>query len=385
MKVSEIVSALEAIAPSHLAAEWDNVGLLVGDGRAEAKKALLCIDLTDRVLAEAVRAGAQMVIAYHPVILKPISRVTAQTWPVGHAAARAGLAVYSPHTALDSAPGGTNDVLADVLGLQNRRPLEPAARRGQCKIVVFVPPRDLSRVADAAFSAGAGRIGNYYDCAFFCHGIGAFCAGEHARPTIGHVGRHEATEELRLEIIAPRAGAAEVCTAIRSAHSYEEPAVDVYPLEDYPDGCGMGRFGWLPRPTTVATLIARIKKATGLKKVLVSGGLGATPADSLPVRDAAAASRKRRGGLVTAAACCAGSCGSLYQAALEAGATFYLTGEMRHHDALSAAAGGMTVVCLGHSNSERLVLPVLARRLREACPKLRTVVSKRDTDPFEVA
>ena len=174
MKIRQVVEALDVLAPPALAAEWDNVGLLVGDAGAPVGKLLLCVDLTAEVLAEAVRARAQMVLAYHPVIFKPARRVTAGAAPVVYEAARRGLAVYCPHTALDAAVGGTNDVLADVLGLGDRRPLQPARRQDHCKIVTFVPHEVLSHVADAAFAAGAGQIGNYRDCAYFTHGIYKF-------------------------------------------------------------------------------------------------------------------------------------------------------------------------------------------------------------------
>jgi dinuclear metal center YbgI/SA1388 family protein len=378
MKVSEVVKVLESVAPPYLAADWDNVGLLVGDRAAEARKLLLCIDLTEAVLAEAVRTAARMVMAYHPVIFKPLGRVTAEDSPTVYQAARQGIAVYSMHTAYDAAPGGTNDVLADVLGLTARRPLEATCRRQQCKIVVFTPPDDLHRVCEAAFAAGAGRIGNYRDCAFFAHGIGAFCGEAGSHPTIGQVGQHEAAEELRLEIIAPLSKAASVCDAIRAAHSYETPAIDVYPLADFPEGCGAGRVGLLARPATVARLIARVKKATGLKNVLVAQAAGRGQAGARAARR-----RLRPARPVTVAACAAGAGGSLVRAAAAAGAQFYLTGELRHHDALAATAAGMTVVCLGHSNSERIALTVLARRLSLALPKLAVALSQADADPFE--
>lgn len=370
MKVSAVVKALEALAPPRLAADWDNVGLLIGDAAAEAKKLMLCVDLTQEVLAEALRARVEMIMAYHPVIFGPVSRFTAADTPVAYAAAAKGLAVYSMHTALDAAPGGTSDVLADVLGLADRRPLEPTVRDGRCKIVAFIPPDELSDVAEAAFAAGAGRVGNYYDCAFFCHGIGAFCGGQGAHPTVGHVGRHEVTEELRLEVVAPKSSAAAVCAAIREANSYEEPQIDVYSLEDHAADCGMGRIGKLRRPATTQTLIARIKKITGLKKVLVANSSKQT--------------RSRKPRQVFVAACCVGSCGQLFRAAADAGATFYLTGEMRHHDVLAATAVGLTVVCLGHSNSERITLSHLAERLREEMPKLKVISARRDKDPFEI-
>jgi dinuclear metal center YbgI/SA1388 family protein len=369
MNVQEVAEALARIAPPHLAEGWDNVGLLVGDVGAPVKKLLLCIDLTEKALAEAARIKAQMVMAYHPAILQSISRVTSDSSPVAYAAARKGLAVYTMHTALDAVPGGTNDVLADVLGLQQRRALQPTMRAGKCKVVSFVPAEDLSTVADAAFQAGAGRIGMYERCAFFCHGIGTFQGMETARPTIGQVGRQEATEELRLEVLVPIERVAAVCQAIRTTHSYEEPIVEVYPLEDYPADHGLGRVGRLERPVGAQTLIGRVKKKMGLQRVSVAWGGG----DS-----------RKRSKRVEVAACCAGSSGALYRSAAAAGATFYLTGEMRHHEALAAAQLGLTVVCVGHSNSERMALRRLAERLGQMLPHLAVAVSNADRDPFDI-
>ena len=371
MKVRRIVNALEAMAPPDLASDWDNVGLQIGDLDADAGKLMLCVDLTESVLAEAAKAKVGMVMAYHPVIFKPISRVTATDAPLVHAAAAGGLSVYSMHTALDAAPGGTNDVLAELLDLQDPRPLEPIVREGGYKIVIFTPPHDASQVTDAAFEAGAGRVGHYERCAFFSHGIGTFLGGPQTTPTIGQAARQEATEELRLEVVSPKDKLAAVCSSIRMAHSYETPSIDIYPLDGAPHGCGLGRSGRLPRPVTIATLIGRIKKRTGLRKVLLAASAGDGGGDG-------------RGRLVSVGACCAGSCGSLYRAAAAGGATFYLTGEMRHHDALAAATAGLSVVCLWHSNSERITLTRLADRLAVVLPKLKVVLAASDKDPFAI-
>ena len=367
MNVRDIIKELEKIAPVRLAAEWDNVGLLVGDKSARARRLLLCIDLTQAVLAEAVHTKAQMVMAYHPVIFKAITRLTAEATPIAHAAARKGIAVYSLHTALDAAPGGTNDVLAEAVGLVGARPMEPAKDLDQCKIVVFVPTTDLINVAQAAFAAGAGQVGDYHDCSFFTHGIGTFMGGPETHPAIGLQGQHEAVEEVRLEVVAPLARSAEVVTAIRAAHSYEVPAVDVYRLEKVPDACGLGRIGRLRLPETEGALIERIKEVLGVKRLWIARPDG---------RD--------EGAEVNVAACSAGSSGGLYRSAAAGGATFYLTGEMRHHDALAATAAGLTVVCAGHSNSERPVLSRLADRLAKALPKLQIDGAGADADPFSV-
>jgi len=368
MRVSNVINVLESMAPLRLAAEWDNVGLLIGDVDTVVRKLMFCIDLTDDVLAEAKAVKAQMVMAYHPPIFKPISRLTSTTEATVYQAARSGLAVYSMHTALDSAEGGTNDVLANVMGLKSARPLEPASRTGECKVVTFVPPADLAGVAEAAFAAGAGRIGNYLDCAFFTQGVGMFMGGEGSRPAIGVAGEHEVTDEVRLEIFCPTTRVGDVTKAISTVHRYEQPVIDVYRLADLPEGCGLGRVGRLARPTSEQALIARIKKALGVRRISVAAG-----------QPAGRVTRK-----VTTAACCAGSCGDLFRAAVAGGATFYLTGEMRHHDALTAAAAGMTVACVGHSNSERMVLPHLAKRVGKALPRLTTVVAKTDRNLFAI-
>jgi dinuclear metal center YbgI/SA1388 family protein len=253
MLLRDITAVLESLAPSALAEPWDNVGLLVGDPSQEVTHALLAIDATPAVIAEAVAAGCELIVAYHPVIFDGLKRVTAGS-PV-YELVRRGVAVYAPHTALDVAPGGTNDVLAAIAGVIDPRPL---------------------RVTKPEAGLGLGRVG------------------------------------------------------------------DITPIDR-------------------AALIDRVRNGLGLAHVLVAG-----PTE----------------GEVRRVAVGAGACGDLFKDALRAGAGLYLTGEMRHHDALRAADGGLTVVCALHSNSERKTLDVVAARLASALPGLRVTVSQRDRDPF---
>jgi dinuclear metal center YbgI/SA1388 family protein len=371
MKIAGIVQALESIAPIELAEEWDNVGLLAGDESADIRSLVVCVDLTAEVLAEAVRSKAQMILTHHPVIPRSVSRITSRQTPVLFEALRRGLVIYCMHTNFDVAPGGTTDMLAKTLGLTRTRPLRPRATHAQCKVVTFVPPDDLSKVSEAAFEAGAGQTGKYRDCAFFSHGIGAFCGAQGTRPAIGRAGEHEVAEEIRFEVIAPKAKAAQVCSAIAAAHSYEMPAIDVYPLEDHAQACGFCRVGELARPATVHVLIARVKKALGVKEVLVAGRPGRS-------------SGVRKANLVSTAACCAGSGKGYVRDAIAAGATFYLTGEIGHHDAVEASDAGMTVVMVGHGNSERAAMKHLAGRLRRMLKKVKIAFAASDHDPLEV-
>ena len=98
------------------------------------------------------------------------------------------------------------------------------------KLVVFVPREALDDVRMALFEAGAGRIGDYERCSWYTQGTGTFLGGEETNPAIGDRGREERVAELRLETVYPVEREAEVIRALRTAHPYEEPAFDLYPL-----------------------------------------------------------------------------------------------------------------------------------------------------------
>jgi dinuclear metal center YbgI/SA1388 family protein len=324
----------------------------------------LTIDYTPQVAVEGKEAGADMVIAYHPPLFKPVKRLTAGDLIFD--AIRRGVAVYSPHTALDAAEGGTNDMLADVLGMEtaDRQPLrmvQPVL--SHYKVVTFFPPEIYEKVSAAMFDAGAGHIGNYSHCGFRSAGTGTFLGAGNTNPTIGTPGKLENAQELRFETIVPMAKLNAVLAAMTKAHPYEEPAFDVVPMTIPTSDKGMGRIGHLPKPTPRVELFERIKTGLGIDQILAAG----------PEQ-----------GSVTRVACCAGSCGDLLDDAIAQKVELYLTGEIKHHDALKAAAAGMTVVCTLHSNSERAVLKRVQAQLAEQLPELQTFLSKSDRDPFDI-
>lgn len=362
MKVIDLVGAMEAIAPLRYAASWDNVGLIVGDPEQELARLMLAIDCTHAVLGEARRAAADALVAYHPPVFAATKRFVAGS--VAFEAARAGVAVYSPHTALDVAEGGTNDVLADALGMTERGALRGVeAGDRELKLVTFVPVEHVEGVSRAVFAAGAGRIGKYSSCSFRAPGTGTFFGEEGASPVVGQAGRLEEAAELRLETVVPIGAVDAVVRALRSAHPYEEPAFDLVPLAAKPEGHGLGRVGTVPR-STVGALVDRVKRALGVTAVLVGGAMDRE---------------------VTRAAVCAGSGGELVGDAIAAKAQLLLTGELRHHDALRAVQAGLAVVCTRHSTSERAALVALERRLGELLTGVSISRSAEDRDPFAFA
>jgi dinuclear metal center YbgI/SA1388 family protein len=362
VKVADLVRAMEAIAPPRLAAAWDNVGLLVGDPEASLSGVLLTIDCTRETLAEAVDLKMDAIVSYHPPIFDALKRFVAPS--VSYEAARAGVAVYSPHTALDVASGGTNDVLADVLGMVDRAPLRAVdAKDHDIKLVTFVPEAHVDAVSRAVFDAGAGVIGKYSSCSFRAPGTGTFFGEEGTSPAVGQPGKLEHAPEVRVETLVPGDRVEAVVRALRAAHPYEEPAFDLVRLATPPTGPGFGRIGTVPA-VPVRVLVERVKAALGARCVLVVGDVERS---------------------VSRVAVCAGSGGDLLPDAIDRRVHFFLTGELRHHDALRVAATEMTAVCALHSTSERLALGALEDRLAERLHGVRLVRSKADREPFAFA
>lgn len=359
--VGAICAYLDRFAPPELAADWDNVGLLFGNAAAEVQRVLTCLTVTTEVVAEAVESGVQLIVAHHPVLFRGAKRLSTTSpdgrllWPL----ARAGVSVYSPHTAFDNTRDGINELIARKLGLIDVKPLR-ARGAPQFKIVVFVPDADLGKVSDAMFEAGAGVIGQYSQCSYRLAGTGTFFGSDAANPTVGQKGRREEVSEWRLEVVCPGAKLDTVLRQMRRAHSYEEPAFDVYPLKETAGGGGEGRVGTLGSPVTLAELAFVVKRELRAGAVQIVGD----PEQAI----------KR-----VALAC--GAAGEFLGDSARAGADAFLTGEMRFHDYLSARDRGIALILPGHYATERPGVEELATRLAAEWPALHVWASRREHDP----
>ncbi len=378
MHVRQIIEVLGKIAPLDYAAGWDNVGLLIGSPGWEASTLLLTIDLTDQVLAEAIEGGAEMIVSYHPPIFEGLRKLVddSPSQRIALNAARGGVAVYSPHTALDAAPDGVNDWLAKGLGQGDVRALEALqtlAETQQCKLVTFCPAEAVDRLRRALAAVGAGWIGDYSLCSFEIPGTGTFLGGETTHPQVGRKGSLQRVDEIRLEMVCPEASLAQALAAIRTTHPYEEPPIEIYRLRPHPQwAIGQGRRIELDEKADLPTLIGRIKKHLGVETLRVAPG-------RWELGEAGGRGVTRR---YESIGVCAGAGGSLIKAAISAGCELFVTGEMRHHDILAAQAQGCTVLLGGHTNTERGYLKVLRTRLADALPDATVLVSRTDGDPL---
>lgn len=365
MKIETIAEKIEEIAPLKLAQGWDNVGLLIGDRQRNAKNILLTIDVTSEVVTEAKRLKTDLIISYHPVIWDGLKKITADgPSRTVYELIRSGIAVFSIHTALDSAIGGVNDGLAEIVGIRDPKPIgdyvaSPAD--DNYKLIVFIPNEAAAKVSNAVFAAGAGTIGNYSHCGFGAQGLGSFKPLEGAMPAIGKKGKLEKVPEVRFETIVPAQKLADCVAVMKKAHPYETPAFDIIKLYPSEDKFGLGRIGKLEKPMQLSRIVERIKKHTGAKAVGVVG-------------------REKR--LVKKAAVCAGSCGKIINMVIAEGCDLYLTGELKHHQALAAQEAGLTCLCLSHTVSERFILRKLAKQLQKQIKEVTIKISKKDTDPF---
>ncbi|MDZ4831098.1 MAG: Nif3-like dinuclear metal center hexameric protein [Phycisphaerae bacterium] len=360
--IRDVVGAIDAIAPFSLAEPWDNVGLLIGRPDAPATKALLTIDLSLDVVDEAIALGCDVVIAYHPPLFRPIKRIVASS-PGERAILtliERGIAVISPHTALDAAPGGLNDWIAAGIGAGDVRALQPHASvpaTEETKIVTYCPAGSVERLRDGLSTIGAGRIGASERCSFEIAATGTAAPAE--RP-----GQLTRTDHVRLEMVCPRSALALAIETIRQFHPHNEPVIELHALEKRPErGCGAGRRLTLDAPLPIESIAARLRELFGVT------ALQFARADGAPA-------------LHTTVGIAAGSGASLGDAAVAQGCSLFVTGELKHHEALSLAGLGCSVLLAGHTNTERGYLQTLATVIESRLKGFLCVVSCRDHDPF---
>ncbi len=340
--VRDVWRALDDEFPFAHRADWDNVGILLGNPNAPATRAVIALDATPAVVAACRRQKADLLVTHHPVIHSPLSSIRSDRAASAtvHELVRAGVAVVSAHTNADVAARGDSHVLARRIGLRNIRPLLPGEPSDACKVVVFVPPDHADAVLAALSETGGGRIGAYTRCSFQSFGTGTFLPAEGAKPFLGRPGSEERVEEVRLESVVAGSLLPGVLRGIRNAHPYEEPAIDVYPLRGGSLGGGIGAVGDRERGAPLAAVLTEVHRAVRPSWIKVAGP------------------RNRR---IRTIAVVAGSGSEFAEAARAAGADLFLTADIKYHQALEAAAGDMTVADIGHGSGEKWILPEFRR------------------------
>lgn len=360
MKISEIIHAIETLAPTAYQESYDNAGLLCGERGATATGVLLSLDCTEAVIAEAVEKGCNLVISHHPLLFSAIKRLT----PTGHvertliSAIRNNVAIYACHTNLDNVKNGVNRLICDKLGINELRILSP--QRGVLKkVVTFVPETHLEAVREALFAAGAGHIGDYDQCSFSHTGEGTFRGSEGTNPFLGMPGTLSREPERRLEVVTDHAKVNAVVGALLSAHPYEEPAYDIYALDNVHPAVGSGMVGVLEREMDVTEFLEHVKKTLECQVLRHTALTGKT---------------------VRKVAVCGGSGRFLMKNAIAAGADAYVTADFKYHEFFEVE-GRLLLVDAGHWETEHFVPEIFYGLLKEKFSTFAVHLSKINTNP----
>jgi dinuclear metal center YbgI/SA1388 family protein len=368
--LAELVAAVERRYPPRWAFEGDAIGLVVGDPGATVERVLYAVDPVQSVVDEAVASGAQAVVVHHPLLYRPVNRVSTDE-PKGrviHDLIRHRIGLYVAHTNADSPAYGVSESMALALGLTDLRPLVADPVDPLDKVVAFVPHDDAQKLIDALAEAGAGEIGAYDRAAFVTTGEGTFRPGLGANPTIGAVGEIEVVDESRVEMVLRRDRREAVIAALRAAHPYEEPAFDIVELGGWDADRGEGRVGTLPAPMSLRSFAEQVAQA------LPATAIGARVSGHLD-------------GEVSTVAVLGGAGDSRLDAARRAEVDVYVTSDLRHHPASEFREyDGPALIDVPHWAAEWTWLPVAQRVLADDLAAeglvIESSVSRICTDPW---
>jgi dinuclear metal center YbgI/SA1388 family protein len=360
MKIQDITSFLETIAPASLQESYDNAGLLTGNPAWDCTGIITTLDVTEAVVLEVIEKKCNLIVAHHPIIFGGLKKITGENYVERTiiTAIKNDIAIYAIHTNLDNVLGGVNGKMADQLGLINRKILQP--KNGMLKkLVTFVPTNKAEEVRNSLFAAGAGHIGNYSECSFSSVGEGTFTGGAGTDPFVGKPGQRHIEKEARLEMIFPAWVEKEMLKALISTHPYEEVAYDIFSLDNRYKGIGSGLVGELPASVAAVDFLYQLKKGFGLTVVRH------TPLPEKHVRKIAL---------------CGGAGGFLIGAAVACGADFYITGDVKYHEFFDAN-DRLVIADIGHFESEQYTIDLLFDILREKFPNFAVLKTGMKTNP----
>jgi dinuclear metal center YbgI/SA1388 family protein len=344
MNLNAILPLLEDLAPLSYAEDFDNVGLLVGNPQQEISGILVCHDVLETVVEEAIQKNCNLIVCFHPILFSGLKKITGKTYVerVVMKAIQHNVAIYAVHTALDNHQEGVNKIICNQLGLKKRKILIPKEKFIR-KLVTYTIPENHQQLRNALFEAGAGKIGNYEDCSFNSKGMGTYMGNEYSNPEIGERFEFVESEEIKIEVTFEKHLETKILKALFKHHVYEEVAYEIYELQNKHQNIGLGRVGELKNALSETDFLQFVKDKlacggirhsvfTGktIKKVAVLGGSG-----SFAIKNA-----------------------------IHSGADAYLTADLKYHQ-FYEAENQLLLADIGHFESERFTKNYIVDFLKE--------------------
>jgi len=362
MKIKQVTSFLESIAPLEYQESYDNCGLIIGDSKSEVKGALITLDCTEAIIDEAIETGCNLVIAHHPIIFSGLKKLNGSNYIERTVikAIKNDIAIYAIHTNLDNVHNGVSAKIAEKLGLENCNILAPKSDLLR-QLVVYCPTANAETLKTALFEVGAGTIGDYDQCSFTSVGKGTFRANENCTPFVGEIGENHTENEDRIEVIYPKFKERAILDAMEVAHPYEQVAHQIYVLDNKHQLVGSGIIGELNTPVDAQVFLKN------LKLNMQTDCVRHTPLVKQQIKTVAV---------------CGGSGSFLLKNAIAAKADIFITADFKYHEFFDAE-NKIVIADIGHYESEQFTKDLIYDLLVKNFTKFAVRLSKVNTNPIK--
>jgi dinuclear metal center YbgI/SA1388 family protein len=360
MKIAEIIQTIEEFAPISYQESYDNAGLIVGDKLSYCTGVLICLDAIEAVIDEAIDKKCNLVIAHHPIVFSGLKKITGRNYieRVIIKAIKNDIAIYACHTNLDNVKLGVNNVIADKLGLINRKILEPKIGILK-KLYTYVPAENKDNLLNALFAVNAGNIANYSECSFSVDGVGTFKGNNNSNPVVGEKNIRSTAPESKIEIIFPNYLESKIISTLKENHPYEEVAYEVISLDNSYQDVGSGMVGELENP------IAEIDFLHFIKDKMQTKCIRHTSLRNKPIERVAL---------------CGGAGSFLLQNAIAQNADIFITGDFKYHQFFDAD-NQIVIADIGHYESEQFTSQLFNNIISEKFPTFAVRISGINTNP----
>ncbi|MFW6148817.1 MAG: Nif3-like dinuclear metal center hexameric protein [Atribacterota bacterium] len=362
MKIKELLDTLNQIAPFFCQEEFDNSGVQFADLNEDISKILLCLDVTEEIIQEAIREQCNVILSHHPLFFNPVYRIIKQDNPVAYQLIFHHINLISMHTNFDLAENGLNDYVGHLLALNKVSAIKSSPEKIY-KLAVYVPVEYKNTLQDALFRSGAGQIGNYSETSFSIAGKGSFKPMDGSTPFIGKTGKRELVKEIKIETIFYERNLNKIIETIHQIHPYEEPVYDIYQLRAK-STTGIGMVAKLKKAQTLESFCKKIKKKLGAPYLRIIQ------------------SNKK---MIQTVALCTGSGGSLIKQCINKQVEVLITGDIDYHEALKAKEMGLNIIDAEHFYTEKLFVAAIRKQLsKHQIPEDILVDSQKMNSPFQI-
>lgn len=365
MTNANIISAIEAFAPTALQESWDNTGMQIGSRLAECTGVLLCVDVTPDIVDEAKRRGCNLIISHHPLIFKPLRKLcgnTAVEETVMKAVA-AGISVYSSHTATDSTVGGVSYRMAEKLGATARRVLKPLSGR-RVRISVTVGS-DRAHDARIALFEALGRTTGLRPEGFSCtSSAGAVTTIAESDAPTDPLAAISETATSTISCVIDRSETNAVTAMLTDVLGSDAVRIEVSALENTDPSLGLGVMATFDEPLTPDVLIKRAKDVFGSPVVRCTGLVAD---NELRIRRIAI---------------CGGSGSEFAPDAVRCGAEAFITSDTRYHDFVDYK-DKLLIIDIGHYESEACTKEIFYQIITKKFPNFACYLSEIESNPIK--